>query len=37
MVSADRVTVALLLVFGLRYTPVLLFTDVSHGLLVVDP
>jgi len=30
-------TVALLLTFGLRFTPVLLLTDVLHGLLVTDP
>ena len=30
-------TFALLLVFGLRYAPVLLVTDVLHGLLVADP
>lgn len=31
------VTFALLLVFGVRYTPVLLLTDVLHGLLITDP
>lgn len=30
-------TFALLLVFGVRYAPVLLLTDALHGLLVTDP
>lgn len=35
--SPTGLTFALLLVFGLRYAPVLLLTDVLHGLLIKTP